>query len=229
MKKGLRLTSILSLLTMLILLGVRWAERSDRLNLIRVRVDNSGLADSVEIAEILRPYFGNSLLKLDTDSMELELLSVAGVDSVSVKIHYPDEIVVSLLTREPAAILAYSSGRFVPVTLHGDPLPAHWGNDNLPVISIEEEPELEVIVAALDLLIKRALIHSVSIQVTNREIVITQNGIRVILDPGQTTENWLRWRSISTMIKDGTIEVDLRFHDQVVLRQRLRSTEEAES
>ena len=208
MRKGLRLTSILLVFTLLLLLGVRWAERENRLNLAQARIDNSGLVDSVEIAEILKPCFGRSLLKLDTDSLQSRLLAIEGVDSVSIRIRYPDTIVISMATRRPAAILAYSSG-LIPVTLCGDHLPVEWGNDQLPVINIEGDPEVEIISSALDLLIKR-------------EIVVTDKGIRIILDPGRAAENWFRWRSIGTMITDRTDEVDLRYHDQAVLR----STEE---
>jgi len=220
-RKGLRLTSILLVFTLLLLLGVRWAERENRLNLAQARIDNSGLVDSVEIAEILKPCFGRSLLKLDTDSLQSRLLAIEGVDSVSIRIRYPDTIVISMATRRPAAILAYSSG-LIPVTLCGDHLPVEWGNDQLPVINIEGDPEVEIISSALDLLIKRELNDSVLIQVSSREIVVTDKGIRIILDPGRAAENWFRWRSIGTMITDRTDEVDLRYHDQAVLR----STEE---
>lgn len=223
MKNGLRLTSILLVFTILLLLGVRWAERDNRLNLTRVRIDNSSLVDSVEIAEAMRPYFGSSLLKLDTDSLESELLAIEGVDSVSVRIHYPETILISFSTRKPAVILAYGN-REIPVTVSGDHLPVSWGNDQLPVINIVGEPDAAAIIAALNLLIDNELNHYASIQVSSREIVVSENGIRIILDPGRAAENWLSWRRISTIITNGTDEVDLRYQDQAVLR--LRSTEE---
>lgn len=221
MRKGLRLTSILLVFTLLLLLGVRWAEREDLLNLTTARIDNSGLADSMQIAETLKPCFGSSLLKLDTDSLESRLLAVDGVDSVTVRIRYPDTIIISMSTRRPAAILSYCS-RSIPVTVSGDHLPVEWGNDQLPVISIVGDPEVEVISSALHLLIKRELSDSVLIQVSSREIIVTENGIRIILDPDLAAENWLTWLSINTMITDHTEEVDLRYQDQAVLR----STEE---
>ena len=226
MKKGLRLTSVLLLLTVLLLLGIRWAEREGRLDLLRARIDNSGLVDSVEVAELLRPYFGRSLLKLDADSLGIMLSSIAGVDSADVSISYPDAIVVSLVTRKPAAVLAYSGDRLVPVTVSGDPLPVQWINDLLPVITVEEDPDNAVIASALDLLIKMELVSLVSMQVNNRKITVTENGIRIILNPEQATESWLRWRSINSMVTDRTSEVDLRFQDQAVLRERPGSTEE---
>ncbi len=217
MKKGLRLTSILLVFTMLLLLGVRWAERDNRLNLTRVRIDNSSLVDSVAIAEVLRPYFGSSLLKLDTDFLKNQLQAIEGVDSVSVVIHYPETIHVSFSTRKPAVILAYSS-REIPVTVSGDHLPADWVNDQLPVIEVVGDPDASVIESALLLLTMYPLSPSVSMQVSNREIVVTDNGLRIILDPERAAENWLSWRRISTIIPDRTDEVDLRYKDQAVLR-----------
>ncbi|MCK5787109.1 MAG: hypothetical protein KAH54_11210 [Candidatus Sabulitectum sp.] len=226
MKKGLRLTSIVLLLTVLFLLGVRWAERDGRLDLVRARIDNSGLVDSVKVAELLRPYFGRSLLKLDADSLVILLSSIAGVDSAEINIRYPDAIVVLLVTREPAAVLAYSDNRMVPVTVSGDPLPLQWRNDQLPVITVVEDPEHAVIASALDLLIKMELVSLVSIQVSNRKITVTENDIRIVLNPEQATESWLRWRSINSMVTDRTSEVDLRFKDQAVFRESPGSTEE---
>ncbi len=221
MRKGLRLTSILLVFTLLLILGARWLEREGHLNLAMVRIDNSGLVDSVRIAEILKPFFGSSLLKLEMDSLKSGLLAIDGVDSIFIRIRYPDTIIISMTAREPAAVLAYS-GRSIPVTVSGDHLPAEWGNDRLPVINIVGDPETETISSALNLLIKRELNGSVLIQVSSREIVVTENGIRIILDPSRAAETWLRWRSISTMITDRTDEVDLRYRDQAVLR----STEE---
>jgi cell division septal protein FtsQ len=221
MKKGLILTTSLAVFTVLLLLGIRWLERDNRLNLTRVRIDNSSLVDSVKIAEVLRPCFGVSLLKLDTDSLQHSLLAVEGVDSVEIKIQYPESLIITFSTREPAVILEYLN-RSIPVTLSGDPLPVEWGNDNLPVIEIIGEPERKVINAALDLFIKRELNGSAAIQVSNREIVLTEDGKRIILDPERADENWVMWQSISSVVTEHTDVIDLRYRNQAVLR----STEE---
>ena len=224
MKTGFRLTSILLLLTLLLLLGIRWAERDNRLNLTMVRIDNSSLVDSVEIAEVLRPCFGSSLLKLDIDSLQAALQVIEGVDSVSVKIQYPETLIITFFSNEPAVILAYGD-REIPVTVSGEHLPQSWGNDELPVLNIVGEPDKEVIESALDLFFKHELSNSVSMQVCERKIVVTENSIRIIIDPARASENWMSWQSIRTIITDRTDEVDLRYHNQAVLR----STEETET
>lgn len=221
MKKGLRITTLLLVFTVFLLLGVRWAERDNRLNLTVVRIDNSSLVDSAAIAEILRPYMGVSLLKINTDSLEAALLTLGGVDSVSVSIEYPETIIVLFSTRAPAVLLAYSSGT-VPVTQSGDVLPAYWGNDQMPVISITGTPDERVIRYAIDLFIKHEFSHLVSMRVSNQKIVLVENGIRIILDPERARENWLSWQGIRGILGDTVDEVDLRYGNQAVLR----STEE---
>ena len=217
MKKGLILTTSLAVLTVLLLLGIRWAERDNRLNLTRVRIDNSSLVDSVKIAEVLLACFGVSLLKLDTESLQQSLLAVEGVDSVEIKIQYPETLVITFSTREPSVILQYNN-RSIPVTLCGDPLPIEWGNDQLPVIEVVGEPERKVINAALDLFIKRELNGSASIQVSSRQIVLTENGRRIVLDPERADENWVTWQSISSIVTEHTDVIDLRYRNQAVLR-----------
>ncbi len=220
-KKGLRITILLLIFTVFLLLGVRWAERSNRLNLTMVRIDNSSLVDSAAIAELLRPYLGRSLLQINTDSLEAVLKALGGVDSVSVRIEYPETIIVLFSTRAPAVLLAYSSGT-VPVTSSGHVLPVSWGNDQLPVIRITGTPDERVIRSALDLFIKYEFSHFVSMSVSNNAIVLVENGTRIILDPDQATENWLSWQSIREIIGHRIDEVDLRYGGQAVLR----STEE---
>ncbi len=217
MKKGLHLTLALLVITALLLLGIRWAERDDRLNILFARIDNSSLVDSVDIAEALQPYFGTSLLKLDTDSLELRLLAIEGVDSVSVVICYPETLIISFETRKPAAILAYGTD-LIPVTVSGDHLPVNWYSDTLPVVVIDGYPDHEVISSALRLLIKRQVNHSVSFEVSSSGITLEDNGVQVILNPGTAAENWVQWQTIKTMITDQTDEVDLRYDKQAVLR-----------
>ncbi len=221
MKKGLRITTLMVVFTVFLLLGVRWAERDNRLNLTMVRIDNSSLVDSTAIAEILRPYMGRSLLRINTDSLEAALQALGGVDSVSVRIEYPETIIALFSTRAPAVLLEYSSGT-VPVTRSGDVLPAYWGNDQMPVISINGTPDERVIRSALDLFIKHEFGHFVSMRVSNQEIVLIENGIRIILDPESARENWLSWQGIKGIIDSRVDEVDLRYVNQAVLR----STEE---
>jgi cell division septal protein FtsQ len=157
------------------------------------------------------------VLKLNRDSLEAQFLALDGVDSVSVSIHYPDMIVVSLKTGEPAAILAYLNGQ-VPVTAEGQRLPLSWVNDSLPVINIEGSPKEEAVSSALNFLIKRNLRNSVSIQVNADGIAVLDNGIRVMIDYRQTTVSWLRWQVLKTAITGQPEEVDLRYTGQAVLR-----------
>jgi hypothetical protein len=220
-KKLLRFTSVAVVVAVLLLLGVRWAERNNRINLTRVRIDNSCMVDSADIAEVLRPYFGVSLLKLNADSLGAELQNLPGVDRVAVHIQYPETIVVTFTTGKPAFVLNYGLVQ-VPVTLRGELLPADWVNSELPVITIVESPDSSVIASAINLFSKYQFDGSVSVQVGNSSIVVTQNGIRIVIDPDRALENWRNWRTVSTIVTEQINEVDLRFSRQAVMR----STEE---
>jgi len=216
-KKLLLFTSVAVVVAVLLLLGVRWAERNNRINLTRVRIDNSCMVDSAGIAEVLRPYFGVSLLKLNTDSLRSEMQNLPGVDSVTVSIQYPETIVVTFTTGKPAFVLDYGFIQ-VPVTLRGELLPAGWINSELPVITIVESPDSSVIASAINLFSKYQFERSLSVQVRNSSIVVTQNGIRIVIDPDRALENWRNWRTVSTIVPEQIDEVDLRFSHQAVMR-----------
>jgi cell division septal protein FtsQ len=179
------------------------------------------MVDSADIAEVLRPYFGVSLLKLNADSLGAELQNLPGVDRVAVHIQYPETIVVTFTTGKPAFVLNYGLVQ-VPVTLRGELLPADWVNSELPVITIVESPDSSVIASAINLFSKYQFDGSVSVQVGNSSIVVTQNGIRIVIDPDRALENWRNWRTVSTIVTEQINEVDLRFSRQAVMR----STEE---
>jgi cell division septal protein FtsQ len=215
--KLLKLTTVLLVTAILLLLGVRWAERDNRVNFTLARIDCSGLVDSTEIAEALRPYFGRSLFKLNTDSVMLAMQALGGVDSVSVEIQYPETVVISFATGKPSFVLDYGIER-IPVTASGEYLPADWANDTLPVITVLEDPDSSVVASAVNLFSKHGFDSSDSIQVSSREIVVIENGTRVILDPESVLENWHSWQTVSTVVSDRIDEVDLRFMHQAVMR-----------
>ncbi len=217
MKNLLKFTSAVVVFAVLVLLGVRWAERNNRINLTRARIDNSCMVDSVEIADVLRPYFGVSLLKLNTDSLRLEIENLTGVDSVTVRIQYPETIVVTFATGKPAFVLDYGLQR-VPVTLRGELLPVGWISSELPVLNIVGAPDGSVIASAINLFSKYGFDSSVPIQVSSTSIVVTQNGVRIVIDPDRALENWRNWCTVSTVVTEQINEVDLRFRHQAVMR-----------
>jgi len=221
MKNLLKLTSALIVFAALLLLGVRWAERNNRINLTRVRIDNSCMVDSAEIASVLQPCFGVSLLKLNTDSLRSEMQNLPGVELVTVRVQYPETIVVTFTTGKPAFVLNYGSVQ-VPVTNRGELLPAGWINSELPVITIVETPDSSAIATAINLISKYGFDRSVPVLVSNSSIVVTQDGIRIVIDPARALENWRNWLTVSTIVTEQIDEVDLRFRHQAVMR----STEE---
>ncbi len=217
MNKGMKLTGLFTVIIMLLLLGIRWAERENKFDLTYVRIDNSSNVDSTELATVLHPYFGVSLLKIDMDSLEMKICTVEGVDSVLIEVHYPSTINILFSTGEPVVVLAYPD-RQVPVTNSGTYLPESWVNDQLPVIGVSAATDTCVILTALNLLLKYNLANTVEMQVSNRQIVITEGSTRIILDTENAVNSWLCWLDIKRIISDNTYEVDLRFNNQAVLR-----------
>ncbi|HPF32079.1 MAG TPA: hypothetical protein PK907_03600, partial [Candidatus Sabulitectum sp.] len=66
MKKKALLFGIVLLVVLTAVLGIRWADRDGRFDLLQARIDYSGPVDSALVAEILRPWFQESLLRLNT-------------------------------------------------------------------------------------------------------------------------------------------------------------------
>ncbi len=202
--------------TLIVLLGFRWAERENYFDLTTVRVDNSFLVDSAEIARILEPCFGISLLDFQKDSLLKELGKVSGVDSVCMDIILPNTIVLTFSVSKPAVVLVANSSR-LPVTTNGVGLPVNWENALLPEIQITGEPDSTFICSAINLLLKREL-QRVIIEVSENNVTIVDGEIRILLDPEHLDESWLRWLSIKNLLTDRTDEVDLRFAGQAILR-----------
>ncbi len=202
--------------TLIVLLGFRWAERKNYFDLTSVRIDNSFLVDSAEIARILEPCFGMSLLHFQEDSLLAELGKISGVDSVCMDIYLPDTIVLTFSVSEPAVVLVGNSSR-LPVTTDGVGLPINWENALLPEIQIMGEPDSAFICSAINLLLKREL-QRVIIEVSDNNVTIVDGEIQILLDPEHLDDSWLRWLSIKNLLTDRTEEVDLRFAGQAILR-----------
>ena len=216
MRKKIWVVISSAIFTLIVLLGFRWAERKNYFDLTSVRVDNSFLVDSVEIARILEPCFGMSLLDFQKDSLLAELEQVPGVNSVCIDIYLPDTIVLTFSVSKPAVVLVSNSSR-LPVTTDGVGLPINWENTLLPEIQITGEPDSAIICSAINLLLKREL-QRVIIEVSENNVTIVDGEIKILLDPEHLDDSWLKWLSVKNLLTDRTEEVDLRFTGRAILR-----------
>ena len=209
--------SILFLLVLIGVLGVRWADRDGRFDLTRARVDNSGPVDSALVAEILEPYFGESLLSINSDSIRCALESIEGLSSVSVTVSYPDEILIAMVPEKPAAFLNTRSG-LCPVTARGNTLPLSWGDPSLPVLYVEGTPAFGYMDSGLNLLLKRGLSGSAKVTVSEHGILVVDNGVSVLFDGAGAPEDWETWEAIRTSVNFSAELVDMRYGGQAVIR-----------
>lgn len=216
MRKKIWVVVSAAIFTLIVLLGFRWAERKSYFDLTSVRVDNSFLVDSAEIARVLEPCFGMSLLNFQEDSLLEQIGRIPGVDDVSLEVRLPDTIVLTLFVSKPAVVLINNSTR-LPVTSKGTSLPVNWGNSSLPEIQITGNPDSTFICSAINLLLKRKL-QDITFLVSENRVTIVDSEVNILLDPEHLDDSWLRWVSIQNLLTDGTEEVDLRFKDQAILR-----------
>ena len=89
MRKGMWLIGGLTAVITGSFFALRWAERDGKFDLISARIDNAGPVDSALVADVLEPFFGESLLSLNTDSIEGCLLDLEGMKTASVSFIYP--------------------------------------------------------------------------------------------------------------------------------------------
>jgi len=217
MKKRVFLLSATLLIVLAVALGVRWADRDGRFSLMQARIDNAGPVDSALVARVLEPFFGESLLGLDVDSVKLALGAIEGLRCVSVSVSFPHTIIVEMTPERPCAIVLSQSGSY-PVTACGKVLPASWADDSLPVLSVEGTPGEDYLNTGLALLLKRGLELNSSVTVCDWGILVVENGTPVLLDGISAPADWNTWQSIRSSVRPAAEMVDMRFDGQAVIR-----------
>lgn len=217
MKKKALLFGIVTLLVLTAALGIRWADREGKFDLLQARIDNSGPVDSALVAEILRPWFEESLLRLNADSLGMELETIDGVASASVRVVLPHSIVVELHPREAVAMVLSGAGS-TPVTMLGEPLPDQWADPALPELRVLGNPEESSIRAALNLALKRDLGTGTEVTVLEDGIQVVENGIPVLLRCDNAPGSWRTWNSIRDSVRPFAEQVDLRYRGQAIVR-----------
>lgn len=217
MKKRIYLTSILLLLVLIAALAVRWADRKGSFDLLAARIDNSGPVDSALVAEILEPFFGESLLSVSTDSIQLALGAIEGLRTVSVRVSFPHAILVEMTPEIPAAMLVSEFGTY-PVTSSGTSLPESWSDLSLPVLEVEGSPRDRYLESGLELLLDMDLNDSATVVVCELGIRVLENGIPVLLDGNRAAADWETWKSIRSAVCTSAEQVDLRYSGQAVIR-----------
>jgi hypothetical protein len=217
MKKTVITVSAVTLSVLLAVLAVRWVERKGMLDLRLARIDNSGPVDSVLVAEILRPWFGRSLLDVDCDSLTLILSGIEGVRAASVVKSYPDMLIVSMEIERPAALIRNGATDY-PVTSSGLQLPSAWASDSLPVLTVTGSPGEGSMESGLRLLLKRSSASIESIEVTPWAIVVRTDGRAILFDGCRAVADWKTWAAIRDGITCSGMVIDLRYTGQAVLR-----------
>ncbi len=217
MKKRIYLLSIAVLLALIAALAVRWANRDGRFDLLWARIDNSGPVDSAMVADILEPFFGGSLLSLDTDSVRCALEAIHGLRCVSVTVSFPHTIIVEMTPEIPAAMVISRTGSS-PVTAGGKELPGSWATSSLPVLSVEGTPGEGYLKTGLDLLLKRGLDPGSTVTVCDWGILVVENGVPVMLDGDRAPADWKTWQSIRDSVRPSAEMVDMRYNGQAVIR-----------
>lgn len=213
MRKGLLRVSTFCLLILAAALGVRWADREGKFDLLSARIDNSGPVDSALVADILEPWFGRSLIGLDTDSITAALESIEGLCSVSVTVSFPHSIIVEMEPMIACAMVATFEDT-CPVTSCGEMLPDRWSDPALPFLSVEGIPDDGFLREGLDLVIKRG---TPSVTVCEAGIIVVENGLPIILNGRTASSDWRTWESIRGSVRQSAEYIDLRYSGQAVI------------
>ncbi len=195
----------------------RHAEREGQFDLTTVRVDNSGPVDSALVAEVLKPFFGESLLSLDPDSVRNAIMEIEGLSSVTVEMHFPNSMVVAMVPRAPVARILNEGGWF-PVDMEGRVLPSAWDSSDLPELRIQGNPDEAYIVSGIDLLVKNNLAEEVSITVDNSGLKVRERDNLILMSGLSTRADWNTWTSLRDLIGETPCIVDLRYSGQAVVR-----------
>lgn len=217
MKKRIYLLSITLLLLLTAALAVRWADRDGRFDLLWARIDNSGPVDSSLVADILKPFFGGSLLSLDVDSVRCALGAIDGLRCVSVTVSLPHTIIVEMTPERPAALVIAQAGSS-PVAASGKELPCSWADPSLPLLYVEGAPGEDYLKTGLDLLLKRGLNPGSTVTVCDWGILVVENGVPVMLDGERAPADWKTWQSIRGSVRPSAEMVDMRYNGQAVIR-----------
>ena len=216
MRKGMWLIGGLTAVITGSFFALRWAERDGKFDLISARIDNAGPVDSALVADVLEPFFGESLLSLNTDSIEGCLLDLEGMKTASVSFIYPGSMIVALEPEVPVAIVDQESESY-PVTVTGKPLPADWTDEALPVLLVTGAPDEIFISSGIDLLVKRGLGGRASVLVGETGVTVIDDGVPVVLDGSNAAADWVTWESMKNSVNDPGCTVDLRFNGQAII------------
>lgn len=217
MRKGMWLIGGLTAVMTGSFFAMRWAERDGKFDLLSARIDNSGPVDSVLVADILEPFFGEPLLSLNKDSVENCLLEIEGLRAVSVRFSYPHSMVVTLEPEVPVAVVDRENESY-PVTIAGKPLPQGWTDNTLPILSVSGVPSPDFISSGIDLLVKRGLGGRAAVLVGEAGVTVIDGGVPVLLDGCSAATDWTTWESMRSSVTDPSCTVDLRFNGQAIIR-----------
>ncbi|MFO7950353.1 MAG: FtsQ-type POTRA domain-containing protein [Candidatus Fermentibacteraceae bacterium] len=222
MRKAMWILLALSMAATVGALGYRMAERDDWFDLGEARVRGIRPVDSAMVARTLRPYFGTPLGSIDLPSIRRDLEELSLVDSAEVGRSWPQSIAVEVSLARPVAVLADTGGR-TAVDAGGNPLPATFVADSLPLIALEAGYARDDLLRLLDYVSSAGTPAGVEgIELGPRGVSFLTGECRVLLGSARLPLRWGLFRSIprGALLTGRWCTVDMRYRGQAVVRSR---------
>lgn len=191
-----------------------------------------------DVLERLRPSSGKTLFDLDLVSLEGTLLTEPWIKEVNLRREYPNALSVQVIERHPVAVLAGrqveaivdETGAVIEAWPNGGEIPGPWSS--LPVIHGIEAASLrnrdagavKSFASALDILraAPATVGQGLDLNVGRLDdLRVQRHGYWLRFGSAPFDEKWKRFISVEGEIerrREGVLEVDLRFPDQVIVR-----------
>ncbi len=203
-------------------MAYRWMERGGAFDLEAVRVRGIRKADSAAVCEAVRPLFGVSIWRVDTDSLRDALVMLQGIDSARVRREPFDTLVLELVISKPSFAVDLD-GKITVISRSGEELPGdRFMSDSLPVLKamIPVEPGIFGQLSAWFDSVAAGKAGMNFVFTGTGLTVVLKNGDRVLLGKERLLGRWKDYTLLSSSMSMGPerYEVDMRFSGQAILR-----------
>ena len=240
--RGTYLGSILSLLILLTMSVVNYADAFNVFNFDELKIVGNETVSSEELFRLSGLKFGENLLDIDVQRAAERINANPFIERVSISRDLPHTIAMRVMERKPFVLI--SQGRFYAIDKSGHLLPSRsHKNFDLPIITGIEELSLPYMGNKVDdlrfgkaldvaLLLNAepfSLYNSISeINISPRgdiSLIGTHKGTKIFLGKSGYENKINRIRSLLSTLKlgeglSGYQYVDLRFENQVIVKER---------
>ncbi len=218
-----------------------WLSQQSYFNITGITFSGLERVSESEISALLPPLKGKNLFSLDMPWLEKQLEQHSWVEKADLHRHLPAGLLIEIHERQPVALV--NCGDLWAIDRSGVilPLEGERGEIDLPIINAGIGPELKAGVATSDLRVLVLLPQIAALQKRlpeiwgaisevswdekgQIEIYVFRNSARVLLGEKPTWQQMLNFYTFliyqgrRSGIEDITF-VDLRFHEQVVVRR----------